>query len=198
MALYILGALTIAAVIAVSYLGHTKRLSPGVRTFAIWMGVMGLAVLLIEQLRGSSLPWGALVGMWLFIGPLTYFGFLGRLSRGDSYPGHARRFVRPLNLLALSAMVVGAFVIVYSLDRVGGRRSAEAPVRVLEERRRLDGGYTVRFAYTVGGREHLAIASESKSYDPGDAVKACYNPDDPGDVGLVRVERVCGDTLLFR
>ena len=199
MPIYILGALTLAAGAFLSWLAATRRLPPGTRAFVLWMGMAGLLTMLIHQLRGGGIPSRAVVGLWLVIGPLCYLSYAARARRREAYPAERDRgFLRPLNISALFLSALGALLVVYTLDSVAGRCSAEAPVRVVEERRRLDGRRSVRFTYTVAGKEYVSTDVESRSYDPSDAVKACYNPDNPRDVGLVRPDRVCGDTILFR
>ena len=97
--------------------------------------------------------------------------------------------LRLLLLVLLALIGAGAFFIGEMTDN---SRTAAAAVRVLEVNRRLDGRPDIRFSFEANGTRYEATDTAWKRYEQGDAIKACYDPQNPLDVSLALADANCG------
>lgn len=106
------------------------------------------------------------------------------------------RNYRRAMLIAFVVVSVLLLPAVCRLDSRNQNRTAETGVRVLSEEVGLNGRYTVRYQYIVDGRRYEATTTTSRSYDPGQPAKVCYNPADPQDEVFVYLDGPCGESMF--
>lgn len=108
---------------------------------------------------------------------------------------------KPLLWLIAAAVIGLSGVVVYLFreDRSPRRHSQETDVLdLLAERTELRDDYrivhlhTLSFAYVVGGVRYTRTLKEVAWYEENQRYKVCFNPREPKDAKLARVDRVCG------
>jgi hypothetical protein len=102
------------------------------------------------------------------------------------------------------ATLAGAAFLMWQGTQINTRRSAEAPVQVVDAKavrwwnasdEVFVDGYDVRYRFEAQGKTYQAISEQNTWYRPEMPVKVCYNPADAQDHALAPADQKCGTRI---